>query len=54
MPKRSLIRRPVFPNRRVALAVGLAGGVLFWLGISDAYEGRGGKTPGVLRPVTFW
>lgn len=49
-----LLRRPVFPNRRVALVVGAAGAVLFWLGVSDAYEGRGRNTPGILRPVTFW
>jgi len=48
------MRRPVFPSKRVALVVGLAGAVLFWLGISDAYEGRGRNTPSLLRPVTWW
>lgn len=48
------IKRPLFRSRRTALVVGAAGAMLFWLGMSDAYEGRGGQQPRALRPFSFW
>jgi len=46
--------RPVFRNKRVAIAVGLGAFALGWLALHDAWEGRGGTTPKVLRPFTWW
>lgn len=45
-----MIRRPLFRDHRNAAALGLvllaAGAVCLY----DAWEGRGGKTPALLRP----
>jgi hypothetical protein len=46
--------RPLIKNWKVAVVGGL---VLFAAGailLHDAYEGRGRKPPGILRPFTFW
>lgn len=47
-------RRPWIKDHRTAVVLGV---LLFALGAAvlyDAYEGRGMKTPRILRPVTFW
>lgn len=47
-------RRPFFPDKRAAIAIGAA---LFLAGswcLYDAWEGRGGSTPRLLRPIAWW
>jgi len=48
------VRRRWFTDKRTAVAVGVLGFALGWKGFYDAYEGRGGQTPRVLRPFTWW
>jgi hypothetical protein len=48
------MHRRVFRSRRTALAAGAAGVALMWLGLYEAYEGRGRPTPKWLRPITWW
>jgi len=48
------MKRPIFRRQSVALLVGLAGLGIAWLGLWDAYQGRGQDTPRVLRPITWW
>lgn len=48
------IKKPLFRNKNTAVIVG---GALFVAGsfcLYDAWERRGGQTPKVLRPVTWW
>lgn len=48
------IRHPFVPDQKMAIAIGAG---LFLLGawfLYDAWEGRGKKTPRILRPITFW
>lgn len=48
------MRRPLFRDQGTAVAVGL---VLFLSGswcLYDAFERRGGATPRLLRPFTWW
>jgi len=47
-------RGPWFRDPRVALALGLAAAGAAWFCLYDAYEGRGQRTPGPLRPFTWW
>lgn len=48
------MKRPLFRDRREAVALGLVlvviGGVCLW----DAWDGRGGRTPVLLRPFVPW
>lgn len=44
----------MFRRQGTAIVVGLAGLGLAWVGLWDAYEGRGRPTPRVLRPITWW
>lgn len=48
------MRRPLIRDQGTAVAVGVG---LFLLGsfcLYDAYERRGGNTPRILRPFTWW
>lgn len=48
------MRRPLFRRQGTAVVVGAA---LFLAGsfcLYDAYDRRGGQTPRVLRPFTWW
>lgn len=48
------MRSPLFRSQTTAVVVGAA---LFLAGswcLYDAYERRGGNTPRVLRPFTWW
>lgn len=48
------MKRPVIRNQQTAVLLGL---LFFGLGsacLYDAWEGRGGRTPALLRPVTWW
>jgi hypothetical protein len=48
------MRRPLFHSQTTAVVVGIA---LFLGGswcLYDAYERRGGATPRVMRPFTWW
>lgn len=48
------VRRPLFRSAQTSVAVGvalfLAGSYCLW----DAWEGRGGTTPRIARPFTWW
>lgn len=46
--------RPCFPDPRLALVAGVALLGAGWFCLYDAYEGRGGRTPAILRPITWW
>jgi len=46
--------RPIFRRKSTALALGVAFFVGAWVCLYDAWEGRGGTTPAILRPVTWW
>lgn len=47
-------RRPLVADKTTAVVIGLVAlGVGFAL-LYDAYEGRGGQTPRLLRWVTWW
>ncbi len=47
-------RRPIFKNSSTAAAVGVAAFLVGWACLYDAWEGRGGTTPKVLRAFTWW
>lgn len=47
-------RRHLIADRRLELALGIAGFVLSSLLIRDAYEGRGIDQPRILRPFSWW
>jgi len=48
------MRRPVIGDARLAVVLGLAAAGVAWWCLYDAFEGRGQRTPGVLRPFTWW
>jgi len=47
-------RRHLIANRKLELAIGIAGFVASSLLIRDAYEGRGVEMPWPLRPFSWW
>lgn len=47
-------KRPVIGDPRLALLVGLAAYAFGSWCLYDAFEGRGKRTPMVLRPITWW
>lgn len=47
-------RRPLFRSPGVALGLGLVAFGVGWLCLWDAYEGRGDRSPAILRPFTWW
>lgn len=47
-------RRHLIANRRLELALGIAGFIASSLLIRDAYEGRGIDQPRLLRPFSWW
>lgn len=46
--------RPYFPSKQAAVTVGVLALGLAWFSLSDAYDRRGGTTPLILRPFTWW
>jgi hypothetical protein len=49
-----MTRRPLVRRQETAIALGIG---FFLLGsylLYDAWEGRGGNTPRLLRPITWW
>lgn len=48
------MRRPLIQSQTTAVVLGVAFFLAGWACLYDAWEGRGGKTPAILRPVTWW